>query len=64
MIWMGMLIIIVCLGIGSRNWPDPLRLSTEEGREWGGECECGEDLIYEDCGRVMIGCNTHSEGEV
>lgn len=38
---------------GTRDWIDAVCLSVTEGCEWCRECECGEDIIYEECRRIM-----------
>jgi hypothetical protein len=46
--------MLICGGVlGPGTWPDALCLPIEEGCEWGGECERGEDHVYEGCCFVM-----------
>lgn len=40
--------------VGSGNWVDTLCLPVEEGCEWGGERERGEDCLYENCGWFVM----------
>ena len=40
---------------GPGNWFDAVCVPVAEGCEWGGECERGEDYIYQERGRVMMG---------